>query len=342
MGKRLASYGNDVTLFTSAYDGCERETYQSGVRVIREGGKYRVYSKARRFVRQHCSEFDVFIDEINTVPFNINRVVKKKPVVALIHQLAREIWFYETRFPLNIIGYFALEPLWLRRYRRIPTLTVSDSTRQDLLRVGFRNVWVVHNGIGIEPLKVVPKKEERPILLFIGRLVRSKLPDHAIAAFMQVKRSFPDAQLWVLGDGYMRRRLQREAPDGVRFFGHVEDEDKFELLRKAHLLLAPSVREGWGISVVEANAMGTPAVGYHIPGLRDSIVDGVTGVLVQPLNPEALANAAGRILSDPLTLKRLSTNSLEWSRRFNWDKTAGETDAFLQSRLEQNDIFPLT
>jgi glycosyltransferase involved in cell wall biosynthesis len=299
--------------------------------VVRNGGKYSVYVKARRFVKRHLSEFDVIIDEINTVPFQIRRTARGKPVVAMIHQLAKEVWFYETRFPLNVLGYFALEPFWLRGYRGFPIVTVSESTKQDLFHLGFEHIHVVYNGTAAAPLDTPGKKEAHPVLVFLGRLVRCKLPNHAIEAFVKVKETFPEAELWILGDGYLRTRLERDAVDGVSFFGRVSDDEKFDLLTRAHLLLAPSVREGWGISVIEANAMGTPAVGYDVPGLRDSILHGRTGILVEPMNTQALADAVTQILRNPMTIRALSRNALARSKTFSWDDSAKKFQSILET-----------
>ena len=331
IGKRLVQFGNDVTIFSSAFDGCEPVSYRSGIRIVRKGGKYSVYRKARKFLKENFSQFDLVVDEINTVPFQAYKVAKGKPLVTLIHQLAREIWYHETWFPLNVIGYHALESFWLRRYREIPTITVSESTKSDLLQLGFKDVHIIRNGIGAEPLREPPVKPDRPILIFVGRMVSSKQPDHALKAYLMVKERFPEAELWVLGDGYLRSRLQREGADGVRFFGHVSGEEKFELLRQAHIMLSPSVREGWGVSVIEANAMATPAIGYAVPGLRDSIIDGTTGFLVQPNNPSGLAKAACQVLADADLRRKLSLGALDWARHFNWDSSATEFNSLILS-----------
>jgi glycosyltransferase involved in cell wall biosynthesis len=322
IGKRLVSSGNDVTIFSSSFLGSEPKEYMHGIRMLRGGGKYSVYAKARSYLKSHLSEFDVVVDEINTVPFRAHNLVKKVPMVAVIHQLAREVWFYETRFPINLLGYLAFEPLWLRGYRSIPTITVSNSTKQDLLDRGFTQVHVIHNGIGVTHLEDLPVKEKHPVLIFLGRLVRSKLPEHAIAAFKYIRAWFPDAELWVIGDGYMRRKLEKDSSVGVRFFGRVNEEEKFDLLKRAHVLLVPSVREGWGISIIEANSVGTPAVGYAVPGLVDSIVDGVTGILVPPRKVEALADAARRVLIDSYSARTFSEKAIDWSKKFSWDDAA--------------------
>ena len=125
--------------------------------------------------------FDVIIDEINTQPFFAQKFAKNsEKVVALIHQLAREFWFYETPFPVNLIGYHFLENRWLKQYIDVPTVTVSESTRQDLLNLGFKYVSIVPEGLNFEPIAALSKKDVKPIVVFSGRLKRAKRPDHAI------------------------------------------------------------------------------------------------------------------------------------------------------------------
>lgn len=330
ISKRLVRYGNEVTIFTSAFDGSERESIRSGIKIVRDGGRYSVYRKGRRFVKRHGAEFDLIIDEINTIPFQISKIANR-PVVALIHQLAREVWFHETWFPLSAFGYFVLEDFWLGKYRKNPTITVSESTRNDLLELGFTEVNIVRNGIGVAPLDAIPEKCTHPVLIFVGRMVSSKHPDHAVRAFSEVKRRFPNAELWILGNGYLKTKLERHNIGGVKFLGHVSDNEKYEMLRRSHVLLSPSVREGWGATVLEANAMGTPAVGYDVHGLRDSIINGKTGLLVEPNDPSALAQGACQILADNQLAQRLSQAALDWSRRFNWDESAMQFLSFLAS-----------
>jgi hypothetical protein len=137
--KAWVNAGNEVTLFTSKYPKCAEEEVLDGVRIVRSGGKYSVYWRAKRYYRRRFSRecYDLVVDEINTRPFLTPRFMNKDKIIALIHQLAREYWFYETPFPINYIGYYLLEERWLRNYIDIPTVTVSESTRQDLLNLGF-------------------------------------------------------------------------------------------------------------------------------------------------------------------------------------------------------------
>ncbi|MCD6411314.1 MAG: glycosyltransferase family 4 protein [Thermoplasmata archaeon] len=313
--KRLVKQGNEVTLFTSRYKGALEEEEIDGVKIVRDGGRIGVYLKVKKFYRA-SRDLDVVVDEVNTRPFMTVDFVKI-PKVCLIHQLAREYWFYKTPFPLNYIGRYLLEDRWLRKYRNIKTITVSPSTKNDLMELGFRDVEIVYNGIGVEPLERIPSKEDDFTVLFIGRLSPTKKPLDAIESF----KLAGVGKMWIVGRGNLEEKLKKRSPSNVTFFGYVSEEKKYELMRRAHLLLVPGVREGWGRVVIEANAMGTPAIGYDIPGLRDSICDGKTGLLCDP-NPRAMAENIKMLYEDEGLRKRLSENALKWSKNFSWDESA--------------------
>ncbi len=323
VARRLVERGCRVSWFTSRFPGCKREEVVDGIRLVRAGGKYTVYLEAKKYYKKcFLGKFDIIIDEINTRPFMTVDFVKDAKVVALIHQLAREFWSYETVFPVLIIGRYFLEDRWLRKYSSVPTVTVSNSTMRDLENLGFREVYVVSEGLNLKPVKKVSLKEETPTVIFLGRLRRVKQPDHVLKAFKVIKERIPEAQLWIVGDGPLRVKLERERVDGVRVFGYVSEEEKVDLLRRAHILLFPGVREGWGLTVVEAASQGTPTIGYDIPGLRDSIKDGLTGVLVAANDYIRMGLEAVRLLQDREMLMTLSANALNYSRGFSWDTTA--------------------
>lgn len=332
VARRLVEWGCEVTWFTSRFSGCRGEEVVDGIRVIRAGGKYSVYWEARKYYERFFKGcFDVVVDEINTRPFMTVDFVKDTPIVALIHQLAREFWSYETRFPISWIGRYFLEDRWLRKYRLTPTITVSDSTRRDLEDLGFREVYVVSEGLNLRPVDSVPVKENSPTAIFLGRLRRVKQPDHVLKAFKVIKENVPESQLWIVGDGPLRSKLEKEAFDGVRIFGYVPEGEKVNLLRRAHLLLFPGVREGWGLTVIEAASQGTPTIGYDIPGLRDSIRSGETGVLVDANDYVKMGLEAAKLLQDRERLYRLSENALKYSRGFSWDKTAKQVYEILKN-----------
>ncbi len=307
VAQALVSRGHEVTLFAAAVAGRPAEETVEGVRVVREGSRLGVYRAARRFwSRQPPRSYDVVVDEINTRPFMTPRWVHDTPVVALIHQLAREIWFFETPRPLALLGRYVLEPWWLRAYRDVPALTVSVSSAESLARYHkWRNVTVVPEGWRPHGIPEVGK-EPLPTVAFLGRLVAMKRPDHALEAFRLLRNRFESAQLWVIGDGPRLAHLRAAAPRGVEFLGRVGRNELIERLARAHVLVATSIREGWGLNVSEAAACGTPSIGYDVPGLRDSL-QASGGAVVQADAP-ALATALTAFFDGSLVLRpRVST-----------------------------------
>jgi glycosyltransferase involved in cell wall biosynthesis len=286
--------GHEVTVFSAGVDGSPAEEFVDGVRIIRRGSRIGVYRQARRYWRREgAGQYDLVLDCVNTKPFQCPRFVRNVPVVALIHQVAREVWQYETPWPIAVAGRYLLEPRWLRAYRDVPVVTVSESSRESLAEYGLRRVTVVPEGwVPAFPAPVA--KEPVPTVVFIGRLSANKRPEHAIAAFGLVRRQLPDAQMWVIGSGREEARLRKLAGPGVTFLGHLPEEAKRERLGRAHALVATSVREGWGLVVTEAAASGTVAFGYDVAGLRDSI--GASGGVLTRADPASLAGRLVELL----------------------------------------------
>lgn len=309
--KALVARGHEITLFTSSVPGRPEHETRDGIAIVRRGGRLGVYRAARRYWEGCDSRrFDVAIDEINTRPFMTPRWIGDTPVVALIHQLAREIWSYETPFPVSTLGRYVLEPWWLRAYRDVPALTVSESSADSLRRYhGWRDVTVVPEGHGADPVPLV-EKEVEPTVAFLSRLVRMKRPEHALEAFRVLSRNLPAAKLWLIGDGPLLPRLRAHAPEGVVFLGRLGWEEVLDRLARAHVLVATSVREGWGLNVSEAAMCGTPAIGYAVPGLVDSLR--ASGGMAVDESPEALGAALVDFFSGAFEL-RPTIATVAWS-----------------------------
>jgi glycosyltransferase involved in cell wall biosynthesis len=298
----LVARGNEVTLFAATVPGRPAREIADGFEIVRSGGRFGVYREARRFWKmQPPGRFDIVVDEINTRPFLTPRWVRGTPVVALIHQLAREIWSYETPFPVSILGRYVLEPWWLRAYRHVPALTVSKSSAASLAEYhGWRDITVVPEGWTPHEVPTLPKEEE-PTVVFLGRLVAMKRPDDALRAFLMLASSHPSAKLWIIGDGPRRAALERDVPASVTFFGRLPSDAVVERLVRAHVLVSTSIREGWGLNVSEAAACGTPTIGYSVPGLVDSI-PASGGALIDP-DQRALGQALTDFFSGRLELR---------------------------------------
>ncbi|MBS3069312.1 glycosyltransferase family 4 protein [Candidatus Micrarchaeota archaeon] len=311
---------HEVWQFSSAFPGCKKEERYDGINVIRRGNFLTVYFWAFwEYFRRFRGKVDIVVDECNTLPFFTPMYVKGKKIF-FIHQMAREFWDLEVAFPFSKIGKM-LEPFFIRMYRKTKTITVTESFKKELEEMGFFDVGVVLSGSSIKPLEKMPPKQKEPLVVFLGRLKRAKKPDDALAAMKKIHEKIPSMQGIIMGEGYLREEIGKNAPEYVQVLGKVAQQRKVEILKSASLLLVPGVREGWGLVVIEANSFGTPCVGYGIDGLRDSIVDGKTGVLVE-CNPDAMADAAVKMLQDGKRRRELGENCLEWSRNFSWEKSA--------------------
>ena len=330
LARRWVHRGHQVTLFCSFYQGGLKEEVIEGVQVIRRGNPWTVYWQAYRFYQKEAlGKFDVIIDSVNTLPFFTPFYVKEKRRV-IFYQLAREVWFYEAPFPINILGYL-FEPFYLKLYRRENCVTISESTRKDLEGLGFRSgMPVVSPGIFAATLKSLPLKESQPTLIYVGRLKKSKRVHHILKAFSMIRDEIPSTRLWIVGSGddsyeaHLKRHIYRRRIEGVIFWGRVSEDKKMELMKKAHLILVASVREGWGIIVMEAAAMGTPAVVYNVPGLRDSVRHQETGIVTIQNRPQDLSEEVVRLLRSSQELTRLSSRALDRSRTFQWDTISDE------------------
>jgi len=334
IANRLVKKGHQATLFVSSFQGSDKYENIDNVDIVRDGGKFTIYERAKKYYKNNKNSFDILVDEINVKPFLTPKFVREIPIVALIHQTSPEQFTYELPFPIGIIGKYFLEKKWLSYYKNISTVTVSESTRKSLAELGFRKVSVIKEGLSVIPLKEPAKKEGKPTITFLGRLKKHKLPDHAILAFKKIKEQFPNSHMNVIGDGYLLEKLKRMNVGDITFHGHISNSEKFDILSRSHLVLVPAIREGWGLVVVESNAMGVPVIAYTVPGLVDSVQNGINGILISQNTPDEMARTAISLLNDIPQLKSLSETSIKYSKQFDWDATTQQFEKVLLENLQ--------
>ena len=322
VAKRWVAQGHTVTLIASNFAGGAPTEVIDGIRIIRLGNYLTVRSEARTYYRKHLrGNCDVVVDEYTNIPFLAPQFVQE-PVIFLVHEVVGAKHLAVLPPGIGHLMHYVMEPRWYACYRNISTVTVSNSTKDDLQKFGINKVRVVPQGLGTEPLKEVLPKEDVPTFLFVGLLKKANLADECIRAFETIESEIPEAQLWIVGRGAQREKLEAMAKGlRVKFFGYVDDARKFDLMQRAHAMLVPGIREGWGMVITEANACGTPAIAYDIVGYRDAVRDGETGVLTEP-TPEALARGAISFARETDLQRRLPEGALSWSRQFSWDATA--------------------
>lgn len=328
--KRIAAQGHSVTLFCSSFTDAPKEETIDGIRVIREGGRnfFNFIVPFRYHSRFRHERYDVVVDDINKIPF-FSPVFVKEPLVGIVHHLFGRSIFLEASLPAAL--YVSLsERFALGEYFNIPIAVVSESTKQELISHGFaeRNLSIVPNCVDHGVYRDLEQPEASiPIIGHLGRLKKYKSTDHLLKAFKIVRLEAPNAQLHIVGDGDFRWELQRLAneldiADAVQFKGFVGKEQKISLLNQMRVAVNCSAKEGWGLTVIEANACGVPVIASDVPGLRDSVLDEKTGLLYEYGNIEQLAQKILLVLRDDNLRLRLKQEALHWAQSFNWDDSA--------------------
>lgn len=342
MARRWVSLGHSVTQFSSIFPkGLQEETID-GVKIIRRGHpdvRYlfsSVHFLAFRYYKKHFEgKFDVVVDEVHGLPFFTPWYVKEKKI-ALVCEVANELWVKMFGRVFGTMGKLT-EWLYLHfTYQNTQFLTISQSSKDDLIREGInqRNITVLPMGATIPKNLKTYEKEKTPTLIYVGRFSRSKGIEDAIIALQKVLKNFPKTQLWVVGYGEEQYRdhllnlaKRLEVQDNVTFWGFISEEKKFELLQRASVLVAPSIKEGWGLIVPEAAAMGTPSVVYNSPGLKDVLGGSIFKTIVKSNTPEQLSKEIITLLENKDLDRQLQKKKNEIRIQFDWDKTA---DAALQ------------
>ncbi len=331
--KRMAADGHGVTLFASAFPGAVAAEDVDGVRVVRRGRWWNANFSLAWAARAHLrtAGADLVIEDINKIPFFMP-LLTRIPVVAVVPHLFGATVFRETN-PVFASYVYLWERLIPAVYRRCRFAVISASTRDDLVARGVRagQIDVVLCGLDHARYRVLPgvARASRPTLVHLGRVRKYKAIDVVIRAFAIVRRSLADAELVVIGDGPELPALKREAAraglgDSVRFTGRMDGEQIVEMLNRCHVVINASPKEGWGLTVVEANACGAPVVGSDRPGLRDSIRHGETGFLVPYGDEEAFADRALELLRDSDLRERMAAAALAWAASLTWERTARE------------------
>jgi glycosyltransferase involved in cell wall biosynthesis len=335
---RLAARGHDVTALVSGWPGCAPRASLDGIDVHRAGRRYTFSLSAPRYYRGHLAKrgFDVVVEDLNKIPL-FAPSWSSVPVVPLVHHLFGRSAFQAAPFPVALVTWL-LEHTVPRVFRDRPLIAVSESTKQDLVSRGLRAdcIRVVPNGIDLEYFTPAPERRaERPTLLFLGRLRKYKRVDLIVSAVARLVAEGTDVELEIGGDGDERAPLERQVRalglvGHVRLLGFLTEEEKRDRLRAAWIHVITSSKEGWGITVLEAAACGTPSVASDAPGLREAVMDGETGFLVPHGDVAALSAALGRLIRDDATRRRLAQGARAHAERFSWDSAADGVESELR------------
>jgi glycosyltransferase involved in cell wall biosynthesis len=337
--RHLGRRGHRCTLITSGFPAGAADEQACGYRIVRGGHEYD-FNLVVPFLYHRVARADppdVVLDDINKIPF-YSPLWTRTPVLAVVPHLMGTSVFREVN-PLVASAVYAAEWPVRRVYRRCHFEVISQSTKDELVARGWEpeRVTVVHCGIDRALYRPDPRvgKSTTPTVLYVGRVKRYKSVDHAIRAMALVRRAVPDATLVIVGDGdkaaELRRLVETERlQDAVRFTGYVPLAEKVRLVQAAHVVVNPSLKEGWGLTNVEANACGTTCVAADSPGLRDSVRDGESGLLYPYGDVPALAAGLVRVLRDGALRERLERGGLVWADQLTWERCGDETLALIE------------
>jgi len=353
LAQRLAREGHRVTVFSSWHPGLDRKEQVGGYTIIRVGNNETYPLAVWRFLRV-ATDYDLIIENTNKVPLYTwvpLLLSKTRQLVAIVHHLNRRIYFRELPLGRATLAYLleSFMPCLYTRMFKIPIVTVSESSRKELVRLGSdpRLIKTIHCGVDHEKYRpltpnIIEQKTHYPTVLFLNRLMKYKQPDEALKAHALVVRRVANAKLIIAGDGEMLSYLKLLAgrlniADNVEFKGHISEEEKIRLFQQCWVCIQTSSKEGWSLSVTEAGACGTPTVGYRVCGLIDSIVDGKTGCLTD-VQPRSLAEKLVFLLTDRASLESMGKSAREFAMNFQWNNACCQLLEVIEMIQNQSSI----
>ncbi|MBV8148130.1 MAG: glycosyltransferase family 4 protein [Candidatus Eremiobacteraeota bacterium] len=332
--RRWVLWGHHVQWLTANFSGGRKHEVMEAIPIRRSGNWLTAYFMLPWvYVREFRGRFDILIDSSNGIPF-FTPLFARTPKVCIVHHVHREI------FRKHLSPWLAYPLMWCETklvpflYRKARFVTVSEDTRNEMLRlhIGTPPIGLVRNGV--DPALRPGTKAAVPTVLYLGRLKAYKRVDLLIDAFARVRRRVSNAMMRVAGSGDSMRGLVEQVKrlgltGCVVFEGFVDENRKLELLQGAWVSVVPSETEGWGITVIESNACGTPAIAFAVPGLREAIVDGVSGLLVP--DGEDLARPIERVLTDSELRQKLAEGAVARAQAFSWDASAAQMLGYLSN-----------
>jgi glycosyltransferase involved in cell wall biosynthesis len=340
---RLAAAGHRVRLVCSGWPGAHARATIDGISIERTGHRNSFALLGRRAVQRAIATErpDVLVEDVNKLPLFLT-LGTRLPFCAIVPHLFGTTAFEEASWPVATVVWAAERPLpWA--YRRAGFHAISESTQCDLVARGVApsRIRVIHPGVDSRHFTPAPggRRSATPTFLYVGRLKRYKGIGFAIQALARARAHRPDLRLDIAGTGDHRSELEQLAGElgldrAVVFHGFASDERKIDLMRSAWAHVFPSPKEGWGITVIEAAACGTPSLASDSAGLRDSVRHGETGFLVPHGDVEALAARMIELADSPALVARMGERARRFAEGLTWERTAAATERQLSDLIE--------
>lgn len=334
--RRWADAGLEITHRTSSAAGLPAEAVRNGYRVIRRGSRSGVFPRTIvAEVLRLMGPFDALVEIWNGVPW-MSPVWCRTPRITVLHHVHGPMWGQILPGPLAGLGRITEARLAPPFYRRTSVVTPSEATREELIGLGFRaaRVRAVPNGVD-EHFSPGGARSPDPLVVAVGRFAPVKRLELAIDAAVAARATVPGLHMRLIGDGPLREQLAARitahgAQAWIEVVGHLDRERLRDEYRAAWVVLSASLAEGWGLTLTEAAACGTPTVASDIPGHRCSVVDGETGVLA---SVERLGDALAGVLTDHSRRQSLGAAALVRAKTLTWDAAAAGVLAALHREV---------
>jgi glycosyltransferase involved in cell wall biosynthesis len=343
--RRLVKKGHEIDLLCCNYPGGKPEENIAGVNIIRRSSRslfnWAVPGILRKLLK--AKKYDILFEDINKIPF-YTPLYCKLPLLVIIPHLFSNSIFKEINFLLGTYIYLAEKPYSLI-YKKFHTMVISNSTAGEIIAKGIAEdkVHVVECGIDNQSYSFDSgiTKFDQPTIIYVGRIKKYKSIETGIKAMPKILQKIPNARLVIIGDGdhlpVLKKTVgQYDLDKHVEFLGFVPHDIKIEYLRRAHLSIYPSLKEGWGLTNIEANACGTTVLASRVPGLRDSVDDNKSGLLFEFGNVGEFTEKAIKILSDNEYRSVLEKGALVHAAKYSWDKAADQTEKLMEPVLSGN------
>jgi glycosyltransferase involved in cell wall biosynthesis len=341
-----AGAGLDVTLRTSEASGHPARVERAGYHVVRKGRRYSVFPRSALSGLAGRGRPDGLVEVWNGMPF-LSPLWARCPRVVFLHHVHAEMWQMVLRPGRARAGAFMERRLAPPLYRGTRVVTLSESSRQEIVAMlGLRpsKVSVVPPGID-ELFTPGGARSPHPLVVAVGRLVPVKRFDVLMDVLCEVRRSVPDLRAVIVGEGYERGRLEAHrralgAEEWLELPGYMDDRQLLDVYRRAWALASTSQREGWGMTISEAGACGTPAVVSRIAGHIDAVDDTVSGLLADVTSGRGgapattFARTLAAVITDPVLRARLGRGARRRALELSWEATAaGALDALVDEAV---------
>ena len=332
IAKYLVDNGYEICLLCSSFPNAKKQEVIDGVKVIRSGSEYFLpITGFMYYLKNLKRKPDIIFEVINVIPWFLP-LYSKIPQIAHIHQTQTQqrqnskstATSSEANVIIRLLVYF-FEKLIPIFYRKIEFVTLSNSIKNDIASLGLREKMIHVVSPGIDEIKqnTSVKKNEKPTIVYVGRLKKYKGVQYLIQSLHEIIQVVPDTQLIIIGKGDYENKLRKQISKynlelHVQLLGYISKDEKNDILQSAWMLVIPSLNEGWCIPVIEAGSLGTPTIGFDNGGLNDSIQNNVTGLLVESENVKELTEKIMELISNEDLRNKLAKNAQNFSTKFFW------------------------